>query len=283
MAEWRQHVGSIISCCRIIYFDFDGGGERDMADLQGHRILVVGASSGIGRSVGLLAAAAGAHVAFAARRTGRLDDAVAEAGGQSLAIRCDVRNDEHCAEAVAQTVDRFGGLDAVVYGAGTSPLTRSHDATGDLWREVLETNVIGAAQVARASLPHLEASGGRLMFLGSSSVGRPYPGLVPYTTTKAALHEMARGLRGEYPWLRVTTFVVGPTMSEFADKWDPKLTEEMFARWAVEGYPSGAAMTIEDMADQVLRVLASGARIEEILVMPDLLTDAATGISQPSV
>jgi NAD(P)-dependent dehydrogenase (short-subunit alcohol dehydrogenase family) len=250
-----------------------------MADLQGHRILVVGASSGIGRSVGLQAAAAGADVAFAARRTDRLNAAVAEAGGRSVAIRCDVRNDEHCAQAVAQAVECFGGLDAVVYGAGTSPLTKSHDATGDIWREVLETNVIGAAQVARAALPHLEASGGRLMFLGSSSVGRPYPGLVPYTTTKAALHEMARGLRGEYPWLRVTTFIVGPTMSEFADGWDPVLTGEMFDRWSKEGYPAaGAVMTNEDMADQVLRVLASGARIEEILVMPDPVSDAPTGI-----
>jgi NADP-dependent 3-hydroxy acid dehydrogenase YdfG len=249
-----------------------------MADLEGHRILIVGASSGIGRSVGIQAAAAGADVAFAARRTDRLEAAVAEAGGRCLAITCDVRNDEQCAQAVAQTVDRFGGLDSVVYGAGTSPLTKSHDATGDLWREVLETNVVGAAQVTRAALPHLEASGGRLMFLGSSSVGRPYPGLVPYTTTKAALHEMARGLRGEYPWLRLTTFIVGPTMSEFADGWDPVLTGEMFTRWSAEGYPSALAMTVEDMAAQVLWVLASGARIEEILVMPDPTSDAPTGI-----
>jgi NAD(P)-dependent dehydrogenase (short-subunit alcohol dehydrogenase family) len=249
-----------------------------MADLQGHRILIVGASSGIGRSVGIQAAAAGADVAFAARRIDRLEAAVAEAGGRCLAIKCDVRDDEQCAQAVAQTVDRFGGLDAVVYGAGTSPLTKSHDATGDIWREVLETNVVGAAQVTRAALPHLEASGGRLMFLGSSSVGRPYPGLVPYTTTKAALHEMARGLRGEYPWLRLTTFIVGPTMSEFADGWDPVLTGEMFTRWSAEGYPSALAMTVEDMAAQVLRVLASGARIEEILVMPDPTSDAPTGI-----
>ncbi|MDQ1360979.1 MAG: hypothetical protein QOJ44_1356, partial [Acidimicrobiaceae bacterium] len=59
-------------------------------------------------------------------------------------------------------------------------------------------------------------------------------------------------------------------MSEFANSWDPVLTGEMFERWSAEGYPAaGAVMTNEDMAEQVLRVLASGARIEEILVMPD--------------
>jgi short-subunit dehydrogenase len=81
---------------------------------------------------------------------------------------------------------------------------------------------------------------------------------------------MARGLRNEYPWLRVTTFVVGPTLSEFADSWDQDLAVEMFTRWMAEGYSAGAAvMEIDDMADQVLGVLASGARIEDIHVMPD--------------
>ncbi|MHB1709985.1 MAG: SDR family oxidoreductase [Acidimicrobiales bacterium] len=240
-----------------------------MIALQGFRILVVGGSSGIGRGVGLRAAAAGADVAFAARRIERLDAAVATAGGKSLAIACDVRDHRQCAQVVARAVDHFGGLDAVVYAAGASPLTRTHDATGDLWQTLLETNVVGAALVSGAALPHLKASSGRLLFLGSSSVGRPYPGLVPYTTTKAALHELARGLRAEYPWLRVTTFMVGPTLSEFADSWDPELAGEMFSRWSAEGYPAGAAMEIEDMADQVLGVLASGARIDEILVMPD--------------
>jgi short-subunit dehydrogenase len=129
--------------------------------------------------------------------------------------------------------------------------------------------VIGAAMVTRAALPHLEASAGRMLFLGSSSVGRPYPGLVAYATSKAALHEYARGLRNEYPWLRVTNFVVGPTASEFADNWDPELAVVMFGRWHAEGYPAGLAMTCQEMAEQVVRVLASGARVEEIHVMPD--------------
>jgi NAD(P)-dependent dehydrogenase (short-subunit alcohol dehydrogenase family) len=241
-----------------------------MTDLAGKRVLVVGASSGIGRSTGLLAAAAGARVAFAARRVDRLEAAVAEAGGHCLAIPCDVRQDEDCEAAVEGAAAAFGGLDAVVYASGHSPLTRSHEATGDLWRSVIETNLVGAAQVARHAIPHLQRSGGRLMFLGSSSVGRPYPGLVPYTTSKAALHEMARGLRNEYPWLRVTTFIVGPTITEFADSWDMDLAIEMHGRWMAEGYPAGAALAVEEMAAQVVAVLASPARVEEVLVMPDV-------------
>jgi NADP-dependent 3-hydroxy acid dehydrogenase YdfG len=237
--------------------------------LEGYRILVVGASSGIGRAVGIQAAQAGASISFAARRVDRLDEAVKIAGGESFAFPLDVRDDEQCARAITETVHKFGGLDAVVYATGRSPLFRLEDADGAVWRELVETNVIGAAMVSRAALPHLKASSGRLLFLGSSSVGRPYPGLVAYATSKAALHEYARGLRNEYPWLRVTNFVVGPTMTEFADEWDQELAIAMFGRWSVEGYPAGLAMATEDMADQIIRVLSSGARVEEVHVMPD--------------
>jgi len=237
--------------------------------LTGLRLLVVGASSGIGMAVGVRAAERGASVAFAARRTERLEEAVARAGADSLAITCDVCDDQQCIDTVVRAAEHFGGLDAVVYAAGTSPLARSHEATGDLWRRVVATNIVGAAMVTNAALPYLKESHGRMVFLGSSSVGRPYPGLVAYATSKAALHEMARGLRNEYPWLRLTTFVVGPTMSEFADDWDPQLAVEMFTRWNAEGYPAATGMVIKDMADQILMVLSSGARIEEISVVPD--------------
>jgi NAD(P)-dependent dehydrogenase (short-subunit alcohol dehydrogenase family) len=240
-----------------------------MTSLAGYRIVVVGASSGIGREVGIQAGRAGASVAFAARRVELLEEAVGLAGGASFARATDVRDDEQCASLVAEAADRFGGLDAVVYSTGKSPLFHLEDATGDMWREVIETNVVGAAMIARAALSHLKESSGRMLFLGSSSVGRPYPGLVAYTTSKAALHEFARGLRNEYPWLRVTNFVVGPTMSDFANSWDPETAMEMFGRWTTEGYPAGETVTAEDMADQVVRVLASGARVEEVHVMPD--------------
>jgi NADP-dependent 3-hydroxy acid dehydrogenase YdfG len=241
-----------------------------MTSLEGYRIVVVGASSGIGRALGIQAGLSGASVAFAARRAELLEEAVAAVGGNSFARATDVRSDDQCASLIGEAAARFGGLDAVVYATGKSPLFRLADANGDVWRELIETNVVGAAMVTRAALPHLKESGGRMMFLGSSSVGRPYPGLVAYATSKAALHEFARGLRNEYPWLRVTNFVVGPTMTDFANSWDPETAMEMFERWMAEGYPaSGAVMTTENMADQVLRILASGARVEEVHVMPD--------------
>jgi NAD(P)-dependent dehydrogenase (short-subunit alcohol dehydrogenase family) len=155
-----------------------------MATLDGFRMAVVGASSGIGRSVGIQAAQAGASVAFAARRVDLLDEAVKAAGGQSFSVACDVRDDAQCARAIDEAVGRFGGLDAVVYATGKSPLVQLGAAPGNLWRELLETNVVGATMVTQAALPHLEASSGRILFLGSSAVGRPYPAWSPIRRPK---------------------------------------------------------------------------------------------------
>ena len=82
------------------------------------------------------------------------------------------------------------------------------------------------------------------------------------------LHELARGLRAEYPWLRVTMFVVGPTITGFADGWDPTVATEMFERWAAEGYPCTLASTPEETAAEIVHLLATTAFVTEAAVMP---------------
>ena len=82
----------------------DEVGEEGQARLLGARVLVVGASSGLGRAAGMAVAAAGGRVAFAARRKDRLAEAVAEAGSDCLAVECDVSDEASCNAAVASAV-----------------------------------------------------------------------------------------------------------------------------------------------------------------------------------
>ncbi len=89
--------------------------------LSGKRLLVIGASSGIGQAVGEAAAAAGADVALAARRLDALQ-ATVERCGRGHAVRIDVRDPDTIEAGVAEAVERLGGLDHVVYSAGMSPL-----------------------------------------------------------------------------------------------------------------------------------------------------------------
>ena len=106
------------------------------------RVLVVGASSGIGRSFAVQAARAGARVALAARRIDRVRDAVDEAGS-GIALACDVQDDAACEEAVGVAVDAFGALDLVFHAAGSAPLRLMRDTDPETWQQAFDINVVG--------------------------------------------------------------------------------------------------------------------------------------------
>ena len=94
-------------------------------ELQDARVLVVGASSGIGRAVALQAAAGGARVVLAARRADKLAEAAAEAGDGASTVVCDVRQPEQCERVVRDAVAQLGGLDVAVYATAVDPLVRA--------------------------------------------------------------------------------------------------------------------------------------------------------------
>lgn len=198
------------------------------------RLLVVGASSGIGRATVAFAAERGWKVAAAARRVHLLDELAEETG--ATPVVADVTDETACRVLVEEAVTGLGGLDALVYAAGVVPLRPLTEADADLWRVTLDTNLIGATQVTAAALPHLEKVNGKVVFLSSDSVGEPFPGLVPYAASKAALEETARGWRAEHPAVSFTVAVVGPTLTSMADAWDPEDAAAAFARWKAEGY-----------------------------------------------
>jgi NAD(P)-dependent dehydrogenase (short-subunit alcohol dehydrogenase family) len=198
------------------------------------RVLVVGASSGIGATTARALVGAGARVAGAARRTDRL----AELAGV-LPVTCDVSRDDACDQAVQAAASEFGGLDAVIYAAGITPLTPLDRSGPEEWHEILATNVVGAAMITRAALPHLRAEGSdaRALFLSSDSAVKPYPGLVAYGASKAALSAFCLGLASEFHELRVTEVMVGPTMdTEVSDHFDQDALPGWFARWSDEGF-----------------------------------------------
>lgn len=246
--------------------------------MQGKRVLVVGASSGIGRAVGILGAKEGARVALAARRVERLEEAVKEAGGDTVAVECDVRDEASCQRAVAQAVEAFGGLDAVVFCAGISPLGWLVEVDAEAWRTILDTNVVGLASVSRAALEHLTAAPGtgRLVVLSSNSVERPFPGLVPYAASKAAVDLFCEGWRAEHAEVACTRVVVGPTITEFGSGWDPEKMQEIGARWYEEGYLGGSMGDPQDpehVASVILDVLRAPTRVTDIRVMPPAIEE----------
>jgi NAD(P)-dependent dehydrogenase (short-subunit alcohol dehydrogenase family) len=237
--------------------------------LEGRRVLIVGASSGIGRSLGMQAAAAGASVAFAARREELVASAAKEAGGGAVGLVCDVRDPAACADVVADAAEALGGLDDVVYSTAIDVLTRLTDATADTWSDTFATNVTGAALVTTAALPYLRASAGRAVYISASSIDRPLPGMGVYASSKAALETLVLAWQAEHPDVCFALARVGSALgTDVTASWDRDLLIELSATWNALGYVHdngpGGPMTVDQCAAAVLGVLTSPVWLREI-------------------
>jgi NAD(P)-dependent dehydrogenase (short-subunit alcohol dehydrogenase family) len=242
------------------------------------RTVVVGASSGLGRCIGVGLAQRGAKTALLARRQQRLEGAAKEAGPGTLAITCDVTDTESCQSALNEAADGLGGIDALVYAPGVGPLVRLAEMDADTWRHVFDTNVIGAALVTAAALPHLTASSGTAVYLSSvsASVTPPWPGLGAYAVSKAALDKLVEAWRAEHPTVGFTRVIVGECMGGegdsvpgFADGWDQDLAAEVMPVWFARNYMSGSFVGIEDLISVVDTVLHQGSvAISSVTVAP---------------
>lgn len=180
-------------------------------------VWVTGGGSGIGLAVAVEFARRGARVAVSGRRVEKLADAVAAinaAGGEGLAVRCDVTVDEDIPAAVAEVVAAFGRLDVAVANAGFSVAGRIDRLSGDDWRRQLNTNVVGAALTARHALPELVKTGGRVALVASVAAQLAYPSGGPYCASKYALRAIGQVLSLELHGTGVSCTLIHPGFVE---------------------------------------------------------------------
>ncbi len=239
------------------------------------KVLVVGASSGIGLAISKRAVRRGALVAMAARRVDLLEQGAADAnrsvssgeftgsGGQAKAFACDVTDEVACRNTVNSAVEWLGGLDKIVYASASTNLSTLEKMDAAAWRDLLDTNVVGAGVVVSASLAHLRRGDHpTAVFLSSHSVADPWPGLVAYAASKAALETTARGLRNEERSIRVLTVSVGPTLTGFADGWDQAATAEAFSGWQERGLLRNEFLTADQVAEAIVEATLNGNETE---------------------
>jgi NAD(P)-dependent dehydrogenase (short-subunit alcohol dehydrogenase family) len=197
----------------------------------------------------------------------RLERAAREAGLDAIALECDVTDPASCTAAIEKSAADLGGIDALVYTPAIGPLARLVDTDAETWRRVFDTNVIGAALVTTAALPHLTASHGTAMYLSSvsASLTPPWPGLGAYAVSKAALDKLVEAWRTEHPGVNFTRCVVGDcaggegeSATGFANDWNWDLAAELHPQWTARGLIAGSLIDVEHLIEAIEAVLRGG-------------------------
>ena len=216
--------------------------------LVGRRILVTGASRGIGRALARGLAEAGAAVAFAARTRPGLEAAVAELranGRTAFAVEMDVATVEGCRRGVAEAVQALGGLDVLINNAGVEEVCPSLEIDETRWDRIIDTNLKGAFFCAQAAARHMPP-GSAIVNLCSLLSGVGVGLAVPYASSKTGLLGMTRGLADEWAALGIRVNGIAPGYFRTA------MTEGFFqtAGWErsmLERIPMGRFGQLDDL------------------------------------
>lgn len=167
-----------------------------MTDLSNQVILVSGASRGIGRATALRLAERGATVVAVARDAGELADLTRRTGG--LALAADLTEETASARVVADTLTRYGRLDAVVCNAGVGTFQEVENVDPDEWNRIFDTNVRGTFLLCRAAVPVFKAQQrGHLVGIASDLARRAVAHTSAYAASKHAQAALLASLRPE--------------------------------------------------------------------------------------
>jgi len=200
----------------------------DPGAVAGKRVVITGASRGLGALLAHAFSQAGASVALVARTERDLKAIAGALPGPSLVLCGDVTDEDFNEAAADATLTEWGGVDTWICNAGISPIVAGPRATAaQVWRQVLEVNLTGAFLGARAAA-RVMRQGGRLIFTGSIMGDRPRKGLAAYSASKAGLVGMAKALALDLAPAGITVNVVAPGWfdSPLADGWknNPELS-----------------------------------------------------------
>ncbi len=233
-----------------------------------HRIILTGASEGIGRALALELASRGARLSLAARDRQRLESLTAECrarGGEALALPTDVTNQQDCEWLVNETVGAFGGVDVLVHNAGITMWSR-FDALQDLsiFERIMEVNYLAPVRLTALALPHLKQSRGLLVAVASLAGLTGVPERSGYAASKHALIGFFDSLRIELAGSGVDVSVVCP---------DFVVSEIHKRAIGPDGEPLGESpmvkskiMTAEECAARIARAI--GKRERQVLMSP---------------
>jgi NAD(P)-dependent dehydrogenase (short-subunit alcohol dehydrogenase family) len=241
-----------------------------MSRFEGKVAFVTGATSGIGRAAAVAFAREGAGVAVTdvaidgARETARL---IEQAGGEAIAVRCDVTSSEQIAAALKATVERFGRLDIAFNNAGIEqPVAPAHEITDDDWDRLVAVNLRGAFVAMKHEVELMLRDGGGAIVNTSSNAGlRAVRLLSAYTASKHGILGLTKNGAVEYAddGIRVNAVCPGAIMTPLMEHESPERQQEILRPQAMSRF--GAP---EEVAAAVVWLCSEHASFVTGIAMP---------------
>lgn len=248
-----------------------------MLELTGRRVLVTGASRGIGRALVERFAAEGARLALVARNEGAIKELADQVGGTAHPV--DLCEPEQIEGLVARVEEDGGPLDVLVNNAGAGPASWLATASADDIRSTCQLNLLTPMELCRQAIPRmLERGRGHVVNISSLAGTAVFPGLSIYSATKSGLSHFTAGLRADLRGLPVGTTLVelGPVPTDMYDGVaDYPPAHDSFRRF----YRLGLLVDIpkEKVAEQVVAAVKSGrkhVRLPRRAALFPILTEA---------
>jgi gluconate 5-dehydrogenase len=238
---------------------------QQMNGLGGIRVLVTGATSGLGEAMAAALTEAGARVMVAGRDESRAQAVTAELGSAAIACRLDVRNKQSVAACVDRAREEWGGIDMLVNNAGIGMRTvnpRFMSEPLPFWevapagfRDVVETKLVGCFLMARAVVPlMLEGGGGRIVNISMSEETMVRRGFVPYGPAGAGVEALSRVMAADLADSPVTVNVLlpggatrtGMLPDDVADELQERLLDPGVMGPPIVWLASGRAVSVHD-------------------------------------
>ena len=224
--------------------------------IAGSRILITGASQGIGQALAVTAAARGARVLAAARNAGllaQLAEQVRARGGTIETVQCDITGPADRQKLADAAVQRFGGLDILVNNAGIGATGHFADVGAERVRAIFEVNFFGLTETTRVFLPLLK-QGNRPAIVNISSIAgkRGIPARSEYSASKFAVQGFSEALRAELAKDGIDVLVVCPGLTQ------TNFSQNMIEQKALVPLDHMRGMSSEQVAERTLRAIENG-------------------------
>jgi citronellol/citronellal dehydrogenase len=238
---------------------------------NGQVFLVSGGGTGIGRAIARELASLGARVALCSRSMDHLEGTRAEivaAGGQAIALTCNIRNEEHVHDTIQAVLERFGRLDGLVNNAGGQFFSPAEKITARGWHAVIETNLTGTFYMAQAAMRHWMVHHGGCILNMAMDMWRGFPNLAHSGAARAGVVNLTQTLALEWaPYgIRVNAIAPGLIHSSGINTY-PEHIQAMLHAAALE-LPARRMGTESEVAAAAIFLLSPGAAFISGVTLP---------------